>query len=283
MSSSAKAPPSWLISQLRAAINAAQFRRAVDDLRGGLHAWPLWGYMGYHDIRQRYRRSILGPFWITISMGVMVAALGLLYGAIFKIALADYLPYVTVGFVVWGLISSFITDGTQAFVKSEGFIRQMATPLSVHVYRMVWSNLIIFAHNLVVFLVVALWFRVNPGWDLLLALPALALLVLNGVWIGLLLGLVSARFRDIPLVVANLLQVLFFLTPVIWKADMLPGRTLLVDGNPLYHLVEVIRGPLLGYAPSLMNWVAVSILALVGWVVTLLAFTAYRWRIAYWV
>ena len=116
----ASAPPSWLISQFRAGVDQTQFRRAIADLWRGLHAWPLWGYLGYHEIRQRYRRSVLGPFWITISMGVMVLALGLLYGTIFKQPLKNYLPYVTTGFIVWGLLSSFITDGLKSFIKAGG-------------------------------------------------------------------------------------------------------------------------------------------------------------------
>ncbi|HYN78323.1 MAG TPA: ABC transporter permease, partial [Lamprocystis sp. (in: g-proteobacteria)] len=215
------APPSWLISQFRAGVDQTQFRRALADLWRGLSAWPLWGYLGYHEIRQRYRRSVLGPFWITISMGVMVLALGLLYGTIFKQPLQHYLPYVTTGFIVWGLLSSFITDGLKSFIKAGGLIRQMSVPLSVHVYRLVWGNLIIFGHNLLVYVAVASWFQVDLGWSLLLAPLAIGLLVLNGVWIGLLFGLLSARFRDIPLIVGSVLQVVFFLTPVIWRADML--------------------------------------------------------------
>lgn len=276
-------PRSWLIDQFRASFDARQFGKAVRDLREGLGRWQLWGYMGLHEIRQRYRRSMLGPFWITLSMGIMVVALGLLYGKIFKVEIADYLPFLTAGFVIWGLISTLITDGTRAFTGVEGFIRQMAAPLSVHVYRVVWSNLIIFAHNLLVFVAVALWFGVQPGWPLLLFPVALLLVVVNGVWFGILLGLLSARFRDIPLIVGSVVQVVFFITPVIWKPDMLPGRTLLLDGNPFFHLVEIVRGPLLGYVPSWENWLAAGVVTVVGWTVTLLFYTAYRWRIAYWV
>jgi ABC-2 type transport system permease protein/lipopolysaccharide transport system permease protein len=274
---------SWLWSQLQASVDAVQFRKALRDVGDGGKRWPLWGHMGLHDIRQRYRRSMLGPFWITVSMGVMVTALGLLYGRIFKLDLQDYLPYLTAGFVIWGFIANLTTDGTRAFTGDEGFIRQIAAPLSIHAYRVVWSNLIILGHNVLIYLVVAVWFQVNPGWVLLLALPALCLLVLNGMWISLFFGLVSARFRDIPLIVSSLVQVVFFITPVIWKPAMLPERTLLVDANPFYHLVEVMRGPLLGHAPSWENWLGVAVITVIGWSITLLFYTAYRWRIAYWV
>ena len=216
-------------------------------------------------------------------MGIMVAALGLLYGRIFRLDLANYLPYLSCGFVVWGLLSGLILDGTKAFTSAEHIMRQLAAPVSTFVYRVVWSNLIIFAHNIWVFFFIALWYRINPGWHVLEAIPALALILFNGVWIGLLFGLLSARFRDVPLIIASIVQVMFFITPVIWKADMLPGRALLLDLNPLYHLIEILRAPLLGYSAGWENWVAVLLITAVGWGVTLFAYTAYRWRIVYWV
>lgn len=276
-------PNSWLVSQLRQGLNRSQFERGLQDLLNGWTRRSLWLTLGLHDIRQRYRRSVIGPFWITLSMGIMVAALGLLYGQIFRLDLANYLPYLSCGFVVWGLLSGLILDGTKAFTSAEHIMRQLAAPVSTFVYRGVWSNLIIFAHNIWVFVVIALWYRINPGWHVLEAIPALALILFNGVWIGLLFGLLSARFRDVPLIIASIVQVMFFITPVIWKADMLPGRALLLDLNPLYHLIEILRAPLLGYSAGWENWVAVLLITAVGWGVTLFAYTAYRWRIVYWV
>jgi ABC-2 type transport system permease protein/lipopolysaccharide transport system permease protein len=239
--------------------------------------------MGLHDIRQRYRRSFIGPFWITLSMGIMVGALGLLYGTIFKQDMHDSLPFLAAGFISWGLISTLITDGTRVFISAEGLIRQLPAPLSLHVYRLLWGNLITFAHHIWIYVLVAIWFGLNPGWTALVAVPALFLLLLNAFWMALLLGLLSARFRDIPLVVASVVQVMFFITPVIWKPEMLPGRALILDLNPFHHLVEIIRAPLLGQLPALENWLAVFIITVVGWALALWFFSAFRWRLAYWV
>jgi ABC-2 type transport system permease protein/lipopolysaccharide transport system permease protein len=276
-------PRSWLLDQFRAAANRKQFLLALRDLGDGARRWQLWGYMGLHEIRQRYRRSVIGPLWITLSMGITVSALGVLYGAILKVEVAGYLPFLTAGFVIWGLLANLITDGTRVFTAVEGFIRQMPAPLSVHVYRLVWSNLIIFGHNLLVFVAIALWFGLNPGWSALMAVPGLLLLIANGLWLTLLLGLLSARFRDVPLITGSVVQVLFFITPVIWQPEMLPGRPLLLVGNPFYQLLEVVRGPLLGHVPPLETWLVVAVFTVVGWALALLFFTAYRWRLSYWV
>lgn len=268
---------------LRLCLDGAQFSKAAADILGGWKRRDLWGTLGKHDIRQRYRRSIIGPFWITISMGVMVAALGLLYGKIFGLALADYLPYLSSGFIVWGFVSHLILDGTRAFTSADRLIKQLAAPLSIHVYKVVWTSLIVFAHNIWIYVFVALWFGVNPGWTLLLSIPGTLLLVINGLWIGILLGLLSARFRDVPLIIGSIVQVMFFITPVIWRPSMLPGRALLLDLNPFYHLLAVVRDPLLGQPPTAANWIAVLMITVAGWALALLLFAGYRWRIAYWI
>lgn len=273
----------WLKSQLEQGLTRRNFALAIKDIHDGWARRALWSTMGMQDIRHRYRRSVIGPFWLTISMGVMVAALGLLYGAIFRQELQDYLPYLAAGFVCWGLISALILNGTSAFIASEGLIKQLTAPLSVHVYTVVWSSLLIFLHNVWIYFVVAFIFGKMPGLVVLLVIPAVGVLLINGLWMGLLLGLLSTRFRDIPQIVASVVQVMFFLTPVIWKPEMLPERALILDLNPLYYLVEIVRAPLLGQVPSLQIMLGVAVMTIGGWTLALVFYTTYRWRLAYWV
>ena len=271
--SSASAPPPA----------ASQAELALLDLVQGARARYLWGLLGWQDLRRRYRRSMLGPFWLTISMGVLVAALGTLYGTLLKLEIAEYVPFLALGFIVWSLISGLITDGCTAFISVESIIKQTNLPLSVHVYRIVWRNFLIFCHNAAIFVVVAALFAIWPGWTGLLALPGLVLLCLNGIWVGLLLGIISARFRDVPPIVASVVRILFFVTPIIWMPELMPGRALVLDFNPLYHFVELVRAPLLGQVPGFVSWLAVSGITLGGWLVAFVLLRGYRWRIAYWV
>ena len=268
--SSAPSPPSQTVLALR-------------DVVEGAGAFRLWGMLGWQDIRQRYRRSTLGPFWLTISMGALVGGLGVLYSGLFKMDVADYLPFVAAGLILWGLISGLITEGCAVFIDAEATIKQVNLPLSVHVYRVVWRNFIVFAHNIIIYVAAAVFFSIQPGWIGLLALPGLVLFCLNGVWMGLLLGLISARFRDVPQIVASVVQVTFFLTPIIWKPELLPDRAFMLDFNPFFHLMELVRAPSLGQAPGLSSWLATLGITLGGWLVTLLIYRRYRWRIAYWV
>lgn len=274
---------SSLLTQLKRGLQRDQFARAWRDLCAGWARRELWMTLAMQEVRQRYRRSKLGPFWITLSMAIMVLALGLLYGQIFGQDLSDYLPFLAAGFVIWNLIAGLINEGCQAFILAEGMIRQLNAPLSIYVYRVLGSALIAFAHNIWVYLLVALWFGVRLDWHLLWVPVALFAILLNGFWAALFFGVLSARFRDVPLVISSLMQLLFFITPVIWRPEMLPGRALWLHLNPFYHLVEIMRAPLLGQPPALANWLPVILITLGGWALAALFYSAYRWRIAYWV
>ena len=256
---------------------------ALFDLVQGLRAYHLWYLLGWQDIRQRYRRSVLGPVWLTLSMGALVAALGTLYGMLFKVEMAAYVPHLALGFIVWALISSVITEGCHVFIYAESIIKQVGMPLSIHVYRLIWHNLLILFHNAAVFVVVAAIFGVWPGWAGILAIPGLFLLCLNGLWAVLLLGIISARFRDVPPIIASIVRICFFVTPIIWMPELVPERAMVLEINPFYHLVEVVRAPLLGKVPALSSWIAVLSMTIGGWILAFAFFRRYRWRIAYWV
>jgi homopolymeric O-antigen transport system permease protein len=266
--------------------------RAFGDLSTGWGHRELWSHLGWQDIKQRYRRSVLGPIWITISMAVTAVALGLLYSQLFGLPLAFFLPYVTVGFIVWGFIQSCINDGSAIFISNEGLIRHLPAPISVHVYRMVWRNILFFAHNLIVYFVMLAIFhneRFHVGWGSLLAIPAFALLVVNGMWVGLLMGVVATRFRDIPPVTESVIQLMFFMTPIVWVYDDLlrgpkvPPGARLVEFNPFLHFVEIIRRPMLGQSFEPRYWVVAIAITIAGWLLALVFLRNYRARIAYWV
>src|SRR5450432_2284835 len=219
---------------------------AVSDVIAGAAVWRLWGRMGWNDILQRYRRSILGPFWLTASMAVMVVSLGVLYAELFRTPIDDFLPYLCVGLLVWNLIASFMTEGGAIFTTSESYIKQIRLPYSVYVYRSAWSKLIIFLHNFIIYIGVLLYFQFWPGTVALLAIPGLVVVVINGALANLSIGIISARFRDVPPLISSVVQIVFFITPIFWKPELLKGREYITDFNPFFHLLEIVRAPLLG-------------------------------------
>jgi ABC-type polysaccharide/polyol phosphate export permease len=262
---------------------AGMTQRASEDILGGLSSWRLWSMLGWLDIRQRYRRSMLGAFWLTISMGVMVVALGALYSSLFQIDAAEFLPFMAAGLTVWGFLSAVLGDGTAVFIAAEGIIKQGGIPLSIHLYRILWRNLIVLAHNLTVLPLVYLWFGTAPSWSILLFFPGILLVLANLFWMLLILGPLCTRFRDLPPVVMNGLQLLFFLSPIIYKPELLAERYgFFLDWNPFNHLIEVVRAPLLGQVPQTLSYVVLVGMAVIGGAVSWAFFRRFRGRVAYW-
>ncbi len=261
------------------------WKRAFRDLGHGWKQRPLWGYLGWQDIKQRYRRSVLGPLWISISMGVIATAMGILYGTLFGENIATFLPYVATGLLIWNFINGCILEGSEVFIANEGLIRFLPAPLTLHVYRLVWRQTLFFLHNLVIWLLLVIIFPQPLGWSVLLALPAFALLVLNGAWITVVSGILATRFRDIPPIIASVTQLLFFMTPIVWSYERLKSNPLAgyVELNPVMHFVEILRQPLLGQPIVWRHWYVVLAITVVGCSTALVCLRNYRSRVAYWV
>ncbi len=255
---------------------------ARSDLIAGLKSWWLWNAMSWQDIMQRYRGSVLGPLWLTLSMAVMVVALGILYSALFGIDIDDFLPFFCLGIIWWTLVSGMIVESCRVFTESEAIIKQIRMPASIHVYRMIWRNLIITGHNLIVYAIVAIVFGIAPNASTLLVVPGLVLVIVNAVWIALLLGMVCARFRDFAQIVASVMQIAFFLTPIIWKPELLGPNQDIAHLNPFFALIDLLRAPLLGQAPHPLSWTVAAGMAVAGWAIGFWFFSRFRGRIPYW-
>ena len=261
----------------------SRFGLTVKDIQDGLKAYHVWIITGWQDIKMRYKRSTIGPFWITLSLGITVAAMGALYAHLFQQKVAEYIPYLSIGMIVWALISTLVIESCSIFIQSEGIIKQIRLPFSVYVLRMIWRNLIIFFHNAVVLVFVYLWFSIAWGWQVVLVPFGLLVIALNALWVGLVLGALSARFRDIPQIVTSLMQVLFFVTPVMWRAKLLKNHMWIAKWNPAYNLMKLVMRPLQGRLPSEYSLVFVALMTILGWGMALAFFSRFRARIAYWV
>jgi ABC-2 type transport system permease protein/lipopolysaccharide transport system permease protein len=216
-------------------------------------------------------------------MAVMVVALGFLYAKLFQVPIHEFIPFLCIGLLVWGYVSSFLLEGGTLFVASETYIKQIRLPFSAYAYRSAWSKAIIFAHNFLIYFGVIAYFRIWPGSVALLAIPGFLLITLNGWMLSIILGMASARFRDIPQLVASLVQIVFFVTPIIWKPELLKDQMYLADWNPFHAFIEIVRAPLLGQVPPTFTYVLALAVTLVNAMVLALFFGRYRSRIPYWI
>jgi len=265
------------------AASPRRLERALGDLREGAAAWRLALALARLDLRNRYRGSVLGPFWLTMSTALMLVGLGVLYSALLRISLADYLPHLAVSLVVWQAIAGFVTDATTCLTAAESVIRQLPLPYTVHVLRCLFRNTITAAHSLPLIAVVFLIFGHLPGPEALLVIPGLLLILIAAFAAALFLGMLCARFRDIGPIVANILQLAFFLTPVLWKPELLRGSQWLLPFNPFYALLETVRGPLVEAGGAWTAWLAAVLYTVAAGAVALAFFVRFRGRLAFWV
>ena len=259
----------------------SELRETWRDLSTSLFRLPLANTLAVQDILVRYRGSVIGPWWITISMGVLILGIGTNYAALFHMEVKELLPYVAVGLVFWGFISSSISEGGEAFVGAGAILRQSALPLPMFIIRCIIRNYINLAHQIIIVVGVLAWFRIFPGFGAAWALLGLLIVTFNLGWINLGLAIISARFRDVTQIVSAILQFVFFLTPIFWKPSPGLQGSPAVTANPFYYSIELIRDPLLHGNISMYYLKTMSLTAVVGWIAVLVLYNQSRRRVVH--
>jgi ABC-type polysaccharide/polyol phosphate export permease len=241
----------------------------------------LWAWL---DTVCQYRRSRIGPLWETINVVVMIGGLALVSSAIFGGNLSDIIAYIGLGIMIWSAISSLINEGAGTFVRNTGYVTTSNLGVDIYVGRTLFKILITFLHHIVLYFVGVALGLVALSWVSLLALPGLVLLFANGFWVVLVLGMVCARFRDVELIIRNLLQLAFFVTPVFWNyRQIASNRQFIVDYNVLFYFIEVVRSPLLGEVPPLTHYLVILAVTALGFALAFLVHRRMRPQLAYFV
>lgn len=256
---------------------------AFVDLGRGLARWRTSFALATQDISLRYRRSVLGPFWISASLVCSVLALSYVFGSILGQDMGSYSAYIGAGLLVWTFMTSATSEASSSVMEHGPLLQNLPMPLPVVAGRVMIRNAIILVHNAIAIFIVLAFFGVTYTPVALLAVPGMLVLMASSYFLVLVLGPLSARYRDIPQIVSSVLQLLFFVTPIVWMRDQMGDRTMLADGNPLFHLIELVRAPLLGDAPTELNWtVGLSVVGALA-VMALISVAASRKRVALWV
>lgn len=264
-------------------LQSSSWQKTTQDLINGLFCWRIWLLISWQDVRLRYRRSHLGPLWITISMAVQIYTMGFLYSQLLQVDLNDYYPYLAGGLLTWSLISSLITDSTIGFISSENYLRQMKIPYTIFIMRILCRNLIIFFHNIVVIIPIILMFHLPITLNFIAIIPGLLIILLNGFGFGFLFSMLGARYRDINQIIQTVVQVAFFLTPVMWQSSRIPLKDqFIIDYNPFAQFLGIIRQPLIGQMPSLYAYLFTTIMGFCAIITALIIFNRMRKQIIYW-
>ena len=262
---------------------STRFSYAIKDLRQGLSRLPLVISLVRGEFVNRYKGSVLGSLWITITTLMTVTGLAVLYSQLFGHSLEDHFPYVCVGILVWGILVTMITEGAEVFPASSGIITQLPIPLSVFALRNVGRAIVNLALRFVVLIGVLIYVNKLPTLsNTLFALLGLTAALWIGFWCTLFIGVIATRYRDFQQLVGAGMTFAFFITPVFWKIDRLGNLSFIVDYNPLYHMLNVVRGSLLGLPDVATSWWWVGGLCICSALTGFIVFGLYARRLRYW-
>ncbi|MBU6151876.1 MAG: ABC transporter permease [Chloroflexi bacterium] len=262
-----------------------QLRFAIADLIEGARGWRSWLFLASEAVKSQYRRTVLGPWWITLQAALFIVGLSVLFGAILDVETSGFLPYVALGWITFNFMAGCVRGATTAFVNAGLSIISARQPLSRLVFRLVMVEFIQLLHNLLIVavLIIVGWIPVQPAS--LLAVPAIAVLVLNAIFGTLWLAPLVARFRDVGPIVASALQVLMFFTPIFWTTSSLDTtqKALLLTWNPFAYFVELVREPLLGTSAPIAILAGTALITIANVAIGVVVFARTRSRIPYWV
>lgn len=255
----------------------------LQDWWNGTSRIGTWWTLAWYDIKLRYRRSMLGPLWLTISMGALLLGMGPLYATLFNTDIKKFFPHLALGIIFWTFISGTINESCGVFTSVSGHLKHAESSISLFAWRCLAKNVIQLAHHIFLYLPIAWWFEVPLKPSGLLFIPGFFLLVINLHAIVMSLGIVGSRYRDVGQIVGSVTTFLMFLTPVIWLPDSLPQRARFILANPFAQMLALVRDPLLGRVcpPSvwlgMLGWTAVNV------TIAALIFAWKRRQVVYWV
>lgn len=257
-------------------------QRAAQDLLTGLRSPRIWLLLAWQDLEAKYRRTILGTFWQTLTMAAYIAGLAVVFSTLRQRNMENFILYLAAGFTGFSLITGFLTGGVGAFHRGEALLKAYDLPASLHVFRTVSNEFILFGHSLAIMAAVWIYTESPPTLYTLLLLPASALMFVLGIGVVLCMGLLGARFRDVSPATTTVTSFMFLVTPIFWLREDLGDRVWVVDYNPLYHATNLIRRPLMGEAPDPINWYVCAGLAAASLILGVAGFLRHRRQLVYW-
>lgn len=254
----------------------------LEELKDSINRKELWLYLAWFDIKMRYRRTKLGPLWMVLFSFISIVCIAMLGSVLFRVKFGDFFPYVTCGMVIWTYMAAIITDSCLVYLSQIGLIKNTNVPLLNFGLRMFVRNTIVFLHSMIIVALIILYYKVPITLNLLYLLPAFLLFSATALSLSIILGFICTRYRDFLQFIQSTIGLLAFVTPIMWKPEMLGSKAYLVNFNPLTHYVAIMRQPFLGNSPSMLNMLVVTAFTFLLLVLSYALFNRYRKRLVHW-
>lgn len=244
-----------------------------------------WTYSTWLRFGLKYRKTLLGPIWLAVGPALFVVFLGYLYSDVMSVELSLFVPHLAVGYIVWTLFSGFVVNASTVYVRRRSEILQGVMRLTDLSLADTFQVFLTFLHQCVVIVGVFLFFRVVPTPYALVSIIGLYLILLNGLWLSVALGILGARFRDLAEIISAIMRLFFFITPIIWmpidgKGGVL-GNFLIL--NPFYHFLTIVRAPLLGRPIDNATWGVVLSITVIGFLFASIVYERASKQVSLWV
>lgn len=265
---------------------STQIENLIPAIWRSLKSPDYWAYSSWLAIATKYRRTSLGILWAIAPMAVFVIVLGNIYSHLMGYPLAAYLPYLGIGYLVWRFMIQVITDAAATFHTHKAFIMEGKIRLTDFILGSFAQAGFHFAFGGIVVLLIFIWSPatdLSSLWTLFLTMP---LLIANVAWIAVCVALLGARIPDIQQAISTVLMLALLVTPILWPIDKFSPDTLrgtIVRLNPAFHVIDVVRAPLLGNVPETTSIVVVLVMAALGWLVASLLYRRYGRFVALWI
>jgi ABC-type polysaccharide/polyol phosphate export permease len=257
----------------------------VRDVIRSAGLWHIWVRLGVQDVKLKFRRSVVGPAWIFLNLAVLVVSIGFIYAHLLGQEAREFVPYLTLGLISWNYLTNSIIDGGNAFINSEGYIKQISLPIYVYIFRSFVSIGLTTLITFCAFVIVAIIYPVPIGWGTWFVIPGVLIMMTTSLLLITIFAHLNARFRDVAHTVAVGMQVLFYVTPVIFPANLLLDRgnmRYVIELNPMYHLLEVVRRPLLtGQSAEWESYLAAGLIIFTLAALATAVIATYRRRIVF--
>lgn len=245
----------------------------------------FWTYATWLEIISRYRRSRLGVIWAFVPAALYTFGIGFFFATLQGYSVLEFLPHLGLGYLVFRLITSALNEATTACSSNSSYILDGRVRLTDYVLKVIAKATFYFCVGLPVLIVALI---LSPAFDpigLLTILPALLLVFLNIAWMGVLVAVLGARLPDVSQFVGSVLMFGFLFTPIIWRAELVPPDTLrggIARANPLFHMVEIVRAPLLGEPLEVLTFIYLAIFLVIGWALAAVVYRRYAKYVPLW-
>lgn len=257
--------------------------KAIKDLADGFRRYELWHWLATKDVQVRHRQTRIGPAWFPLSMVLFALGLSFVFSGFNSKSIFEFLPYIASGLAIWGFISRSLVESCNIFKNSSSVISQIDAPLSIHIFRVVEKNFIIYLYEMIAVFFVFVISNSHNIWSFLNFLISIPLIILTVFWGSLILSIVCVRYRDVTQLVDLSMRFMFFLTPIFWVPTGLSLRDQVIVLNPFYHLLSISRGSLLNQEGIAFSWLFAGIFCLISAIIGLVAFIISRRLIRFWV